>query len=276
MNTAYVYQSAQVGEFRNCMLWAAGPASYSQTTGDPVYNPGSAEYINFPSDCSTLSGTYRVRFFPAAVGFGLIRAGAPSPSQSGWTARWYYGPTANGISGASFTAGSGYPNGTIQLPAGSGSAIITVVISGGAITSAYVSNPGSGYSTLPTFALTPIEGVVVVQNAAGISMTAASGTQAPMTFAGGNGNGAAGYITVTGATTCTITVTNAGTGYTSAPTATVSNAITGGTAPTLTVSVGSSAAVAATSLGPAAEQEVANGTVLSAELIQFAALASQM
>ena len=276
MNTAYVYEGAQVGEFRNSLLWAAGPASYSLTNGDPVYNPGAAEYINFPSDCSTKSGSYRVRFFPLAVGLGQIRAGAPSPSQSGWLARWYYGPTANGITGASFTAGSGYPNGTYVLTANSGSATITVVVSGGAITSAYVSNPGSGYSTLPTFALTPIEGVVIVQNAAGISMTAASGTQAPMTFAGGNGTGAAGYITVTGATTCTITVTNAGTGYTSAPTATVSNTITGGTAPTLTVSVGSTAAVAATGLGPAAEQEVGNGTNLSAELIQFMALESQL
>ena len=45
MNTNYVYPSAQVGEFRQALLYAAGPASYSQATGDPVYNPGANEYI---------------------------------------------------------------------------------------------------------------------------------------------------------------------------------------------------------------------------------------
>lgn len=95
MNTAYVYQGAQVGEFRNSLLWAAGPASYNPfvsagSGGDPVYNPGANEYINFPSECTSLSGNYRVRFVPTAVGSGIVRAGAPSPSQSGWTAVWEY------------------------------------------------------------------------------------------------------------------------------------------------------------------------------------------
>ena len=112
MNTAYVYEGAQVGEFRNSLLWAAGPASYTPLTsagvgGDVVYNPGANEYINFPSDCTSLSGNYRVRFVPTAVGANLVRAGAPSPGTSGWTAVWdYVGASNNPIAGIPLTLGT--------------------------------------------------------------------------------------------------------------------------------------------------------------------------
>ena len=99
MNTNYVYPSAQVGEFRNAMLYGAGPSSYA-SAGDPVYNPGTNEYINFPCDCTSLSGNYRVRFQPAAVGLNIVRAGAPGPGQSGWTAIWEYAGQANNPIGA--------------------------------------------------------------------------------------------------------------------------------------------------------------------------------
>ena len=39
-------------------------------------------------DCRTQSGNYDVRFVPTSAGY--LRAGAPSPSQSGWTAYWSY------------------------------------------------------------------------------------------------------------------------------------------------------------------------------------------
>ena len=112
MNTAYVYEGAQVGEFRNALLWAAGPSSYTPLTsagvgGDIVYNPGSSEFINFPCDCTTLSGNYRVRFVPTAVGLNNIRAGAPSPSQSGWTAVWEHAGASNvNIPGVALTLGT--------------------------------------------------------------------------------------------------------------------------------------------------------------------------
>lgn len=102
MNTQYVYQGAQVGEFRNSLLWATGPASYSPFTapgagGDVVYNPGANEYINFPFACMSQSGNYHVRFIPTSVGYNQVRAGAPSPSQSGWTAIWEYASTDNPV-----------------------------------------------------------------------------------------------------------------------------------------------------------------------------------
>ncbi len=102
MNTSYVYPSAQVGEFRQALLYASGPTSYTPFTGagvggDSVYNPGSCEYINFPSDATTLSGNYRVRFVPTAVGSNQVRAGGGvgGPSVSGWTAVWEFAGASN-------------------------------------------------------------------------------------------------------------------------------------------------------------------------------------
>jgi hypothetical protein len=97
MNTAYVLpgQSAEYGEFKQALLTAIGPTSYSQATGDVVYNPASCDYINFPSNCVTQSGNYEVKFVPTTA--GSPRAGAPSPSQSGWKAVWNY---ASGAAGA--------------------------------------------------------------------------------------------------------------------------------------------------------------------------------
>lgn len=103
MNTNYVYPSAQVGELRQALLYASGPASYS-AAGDPVYNPGANEYINFPSACRTVSGTYDVRFAPVAAGHNIVRAGAPSPSQSGWVARWYTTASVEVAAGTNLSA----------------------------------------------------------------------------------------------------------------------------------------------------------------------------
>lgn len=196
MNTSYVQgQGSQVGQLKVAVLTATGPSSYS-SAGDPVYNPGSSDYIEFPMECTTQSGNYSVIFVPTSAGY--LRAGAPSPSQSGWTAFWQ-------LSGK--------------------------------------------------------QGVIVVQNVAGSGMT--PGNVAPLTFSGGTGGGAAGYLTVLTATTVSITITNTGT-YTSAPTATAANAATGGTAPTLTVTTAATAG------------SVVATTNLSAEVIQFGALVSQI
>jgi len=93
MNTSYVQgQGPQVGQIKNAVLTATGPASYA-TAGDPVYNPGSSDYIEFPMNCTTQSGNYSVSFVPTSAGY--LRAGAPSPSQSGWTAIWNYAGSAN-------------------------------------------------------------------------------------------------------------------------------------------------------------------------------------
>jgi len=162
MNTSYVYQSAQVGEFRQALLTAKGPSAYSQTTGDPVSNPGANEYISFANSCVAQSGNYAVTFTPAAA--GAVRAGAASPSQSGYTARWTYSGNASAgktVTSAAVTAGSGYTAGTYKITTTGGSgtrqAILSVVVNvSGQIASATVIDPGVGFATAPTVPLTAL------------------------------------------------------------------------------------------------------------------------
>lgn len=87
MNVSYVYQSAQVGEFRPAVLTGSGPSSYSQTNGDVVYNAATSEYLSVVNACVTKSGTYTL--LPRPTTTGQVRAGAPSATQSGWTWHWY-------------------------------------------------------------------------------------------------------------------------------------------------------------------------------------------
>lgn len=96
-------------------------------------------------------------------------------------------------------------------------------------------------------------------NAAGSGMTV--GNVGTVAFTGGGGTGATGTFTVLTATTGVYKITNAGSGYTSNPTATVTG--TGGTPPTAT-------AAAFAGYGP-----VANTTDLSAETLQFGALVTE-
>ena len=87
MNTSYVGgQTTKYGEMKPVVLSGNGPVSYS-VTGDVIYNPGSGEYLNAVSPCLTLSGNYSLSAFPSAIG---VRAGSPSPSQSGFTFLWSY------------------------------------------------------------------------------------------------------------------------------------------------------------------------------------------
>lgn len=150
MNTNYVYPSAQVGEFRLAMLYAIGPASVA-AAGDPVYNPGANEYINFPMSVLTQSGNYQVKFFPSAVGNNIVRAGAPSPSQSGWTALWLYSGR-QGVIVTQNATGTGMTPGTypISFSGGTGGgAAGTVTVSATAVTAVNITNAGS-YTVAPT------------------------------------------------------------------------------------------------------------------------------
>lgn len=151
MNTNYVYPSAQVGEFRLALLYASGPASVA-TSGDPVYNPGANEYVNFPMGVLTLSGNYEIKFFPAAVGLNIVRAGGPSPSQSGWTALWQFSGK-QGVTGVTGTGGTGMTVGTVALSfsggGGSGAAGTLTVLTATTFSIA-ITSTGSGYTSAPT------------------------------------------------------------------------------------------------------------------------------
>ena len=88
MNTSYVQTyPVEYGEFRTCCLTGSGPTSYSQTTADVIANPAANDYLAAVSACGTQSGTYFL--VPVPTTAGVIRAGAPSASQSGWKFVWY-------------------------------------------------------------------------------------------------------------------------------------------------------------------------------------------
>lgn len=149
MNTAYVYQSAQVGEFRPAVLWGNGPASYA-AAGDPVYNPGSNEYINAPVSALTQSGNYEVKFVPTSA--PNIRAGAPSPGQSGWTALWI-NSGKGGVIVTQNVAGTGMTPGNVSnitFSGGTGGgAAGTVTVLTATTVSIKITNSGS-YTSAPT------------------------------------------------------------------------------------------------------------------------------
>lgn len=176
MNTNYVYPSAQVGEFRLALLYGSGPASYA-TAGDPVYNPGANEYINFPMSVLSASGNYRVAFEPTSVGLNIVRAGAPSPSQSGWKARWFNvggATTGSGVLSVTITGGGTY-TGTVPgvtfaaAPAGGTTATGTAILNGAgtAVVGVLITNPGAGYLTAPavTFSTGGATGTAVLSSA---------------------------------------------------------------------------------------------------------------
>jgi hypothetical protein len=105
MQTQYLQnQTAQYGDLKPAMLLGTnGPSSYSQTTRDPVANPGAGDYIEFPMEAVTLSKNYVVRFYPLAA---ALREGAPSAAQSGWVAMWFNNTTTAGTVGNEVTAGT--------------------------------------------------------------------------------------------------------------------------------------------------------------------------
>ena len=99
MNLTYVGgQSPIYGEMKPVLLTGKGPASYSQTTGDPCSNPGAGDYLAYLDGATTQSGNYELLAVPTVA--GQIRAGATSPAASGWKYFWYntsgQTPVANG------------------------------------------------------------------------------------------------------------------------------------------------------------------------------------
>ena len=66
-----------VGQRQMFVYTAAGPAAYSQTTGDALSVP-TGVYLDANPPCVDTTGTYMVVFVPSVVGTRVT-----------WTARWY-------------------------------------------------------------------------------------------------------------------------------------------------------------------------------------------
>lgn len=118
---------------------------------------------------------------------------------------------------------------------------VSAVSGGGAITAIVMDNNGAGYDIAPT---------PVVHTGYVASVTASGGTNYvngdALTFSGGAGTGAAGYIvTSSGGVLSRAVITNGGTGFTSAPTVGKANLYGSGGTLTAVVSHGSGASLVA-------------------------------
>jgi len=151
--------------------------------------------------------------------------------------------TTNGINGVSSftgffsitTAGSGYLTGQILTFTGGGEDIITSIIaSSGAITLLNILSNGNTYTTTPTLS-TSINGsgAILTATVSGGAITGITITNAgvgykanqALAFSGGGGSGANITIATVSATGAilTFTLTSGGTGFTSAPSVSVSS-----------------------------------------------------
>ena len=152
-----------------------------------------------------------------------------------------------GGTNSGYSSTSAAPTITVGAPdiAGGTQAVLTAVLSGGAITAVAVSGGGTGYSGTPSVVISSSGGgsgaTFSVQTSSGVItgvtvLTGGSGYKGTVTasFSGGGGAGAsAGAVTVATSSISSVTITTAGTGYTSAPTATLSGTAT--LTPTITV-----------------------------------------
>jgi hypothetical protein len=158
MQTSYVgAQPVSFGDIKVCVLQGvAGPTSYAQSTGDPVYNPAAGDFIVAPIPSVTLSKNYFVEFFPLSA--GDIRAGSPSASVSGWTAIWLYSGNLGVETIAQNAAGSGMTVGdvgTVTFTGGGGTGATGTFTVLTATTGVFaLTNGGAGYTSTPTATVT--------------------------------------------------------------------------------------------------------------------------
>lgn len=111
-------------------------------------------------------------------------------------------PTGNGVNATGLTvSGGGYidtPIVTITGGGGSGATAIATINGSGNLTGITITNPGIGYTSTPTFALSG--GGIGNTGALGGSATLAANTSGGMTFSGGSITTLTGASTYTGAT----------------------------------------------------------------------------
>ena len=136
-----------------------------------------------------------------------------------------YPSTINGI-----TVNNGGTNYTVSatqiniIGGGGTGAVATPTVSGGVISSITVNNSGIGFTGPPAISIT--SGIVSTANLVGGSGYVGANTQ--ITVSGGGGSGAI-ITTAAAGTIVTLIISNAGTGYSTTPTLTITSGITGTT-----------------------------------------------
>ena len=251
---------------------------------DDINTSTNSQYIVYPSSISTITVSSGGTNYAAAKTQITISGGGgsgtlASPSISGGVISsitmlnqgiGYTGPpnviiTSGLVNTTSLVGGTGYvlANTQITLSGGGGNGvIITPTIGSGIITALTITNAGSGYFNTPTITITSgITGTTSIVGGSGYT----NGTF-NLDISGGGGSGCTGTFTIAGNILSSITITNAGTGYTSAPTLSFPNA--GGTGASATATLGTGASATAV-VGTGASAYV-SGVYTNSKRMRFA------
>lgn len=239
--------------------------SVAVTAGGTGYT--SAPSVSFGGPGTGASATATVGAYPWTQ---------QSPTESGgWTA------TGGVVTGVTVTAGgSGYtsaPSVTFTGGGGTGAAA-TATVSVGAVISVTATAGGSGYTSAPMVGFggpgTGAAATATISTAGtatnnpayefndntgvplnSIVLLIPGAPQTTVSFTGGGGTGAAGSVTVVSGTITAVTITNGGSGYTSAPTVSFTGAGGSGATATATVSGGAVTSVTVTAGGSGYPQQ---------------------
>lgn len=237
-----------------------GASTGTLPTGTAIIRGGSVVGVTMTGNGSSLPNT-------TVVGF-TSPTGAAAAATATLTA------ASGAVSVLNLTSGgSGYTSApTVAFSSGAATATAALANSTWGLSGLTLTNAGSGYTTPPTISFSGGTGsgataVAAVQNVyrtiSGITITNPgrfnSGTTVTLGFSGGAGTGAAGYATIGWAGTVaynwyeitSVTITNSGSGYTSAPTVTLTGTYpTAIIEPVLTAIVGDGAISSITLTNP--------------------------
>ena len=251
---------------------------------DDINTSTNSQYIVYPSSISNITVSSGGTNYTAAKTQITILGGGgsgtlASPSISGGVISsitmlnqgiGFTGPpnviiTSGLVNTTSLVGGTGYvlANTQITLSGGGGNGvIITPTIGSGIITALTITNAGSGYFNTPTITITSgITGTTSIVGGSGYT----NGTF-NLDISGGGGSGCTGTFTIAGNILSSISITNAGTGYTSAPTLSFDNA--GGTGASATATLGTGASATAV-VGTGASAYV-SGVYTNSKRMRFA------
>ena len=187
---------------------------YPSSINGITVNNGGTNYTVSATQIKIIGGGGTGAVATPTISGGVIASIAVSNSGIGYT-----GPpaiTSAIVSSANLVGGSGYvgANTQITVSGGGGSGAIITTAAAGTIVTLIISNAGTGYSTTPTLTITSgITGTTSIVAGSGYT----NGTY-PLGISGGGGSGCTGTFTISSGGLTSISITNAGTGYTSAPT----------------------------------------------------------
>ena len=207
-----------------------------------IDSPGSGYQIgDLPQVAFSGGGSDTSPILTAALSTGSVGAVVVSAAGTGYTSATvaFSGGGGTGAAGTVIistgvtsvpitAAGSGYTYATGSFSGGGGTgATCTITLTGGSVTDVIVTNPGSGYTSAPTFTFGGVSGTgatfgtVTIAGGliSGVSITnPGSGyTTAPAVAFSGTGSGASGSSLLAPVGVASVTVVNGGTGFKSVP-----------------------------------------------------------